>query len=85
LEETGLTVENIKYVASCTIDDARYKNSPHSIKSAIFLSDYSGGEPSAQDDIDDVQWFHYSTLNGEQIVSEHRKVLDILKENTNIH
>lgn len=85
LEEAAISVKNMKYVASCTIDDERYKNSPHSIKSAIFTCDYYAGIPYAQDDIDEVRWFWYFSIGREELVPEHRKVLDLLKKNTSIH
>ena len=81
IEEASITVVNPRYLGSCLVDDDRYKNSRHCIKTAIFIANYFSGIPVAGDDIDAVKWFDIKKLKREEIIEDHRNVLDIVNEN----
>lgn len=55
-EECGLSIGNIRYAGSATINDWRYRGGPESIKSAVFVVDRLWGHAGGQDDIAEVFW-----------------------------
>lgn len=78
-EETGLTVQNIKYIASVRIDDWRYRKEKDKIITAFFMAETLEQNPKAQDDIADVKWFDLQTIQNEDLVEEHWALLEKLK------
>ena len=58
-EETGLEVDNPKYIGSFTIDDWRYRGEIDRIKTLFFTTKVIFGRPQANDDICEVRWFEY--------------------------
>jgi bifunctional NMN adenylyltransferase/nudix hydrolase len=79
-EETGLSVEDVKYIGSTLIDDWRYRNEPDKIKTLMFKATYQFGAAKPNDDIEETRWLPL-TVNALQIVPEHRPLLAMLKEN----
>lgn len=78
-EECGeLKLENVQYKGSVKVDDWRYRNSPDAIFTSLFTADCTGGEAQASDDLAEVRWFDVSTLNPEQLVSEHQKLFFLM-------
>lgn len=56
-EETGLEIGNIRYAGSAVIDDWRYRSTPESMLSAVFVADKLWGDAKAMDDIVHASWW----------------------------
>ena len=85
MEETGLEVDNIKYIGSTLIDDERYRDSVDKIKTALFVAKRIFGKASASDDIFEVCWipiYAHKTLaesiDKNLIVAKHHVLVDML-------
>lgn len=81
-EETGLEIGNIEYIASMKVNDWRYRSDKErSVMTSFFKAKkiFGGGSEQANDDIAEVKWFDIDKINGTQIVGEHLKLLNILK------
>lgn len=87
-EETHLITSHAKYLGSTKIDDARYKNSGDSIKTALFqviAEEYGTAtfeEPEEENGFDDmpfIRWFKPEDINENMLVKEHVKLFNILK------
>lgn len=74
-EETGATLGKMTYVASCPIDDWRYRGSSDQIKTILFHSKFVYGNVQASDDLDEIKWFELPA-NGIMIVPEHQPLFD---------
>lgn len=63
MEECGeLQVSAMNYETSRKINDWRYRSEADKIITLLFSCDYLGGEPKAQDDIIDLDWFKMADL-----------------------
>ena len=71
-EETGLEVDNIKYLFSLKVNDWRYKKETNKIKTLFFVADYIFGSPKANDDIIEVKFFKINELNESYFVDTHK-------------
>jgi bifunctional NMN adenylyltransferase/nudix hydrolase len=72
-EETGVSVDQLTYVTSCTVDDWRYAGTGDGIFTTLFEARYAWGGARAADDIQQVEWFEVSKIDPlTQIVPEHR-------------
>lgn len=76
MEETGLDVSEPIYSFSCIIDDWRYRREANKIKTLFFICDYVSGCPTASDDISEVRWFEFGKVELEDIVEEHRELME---------
>jgi bifunctional NMN adenylyltransferase/nudix hydrolase len=75
-EETGVKVNNIKYLASTRVDDWRYRNEVDKIKTALFIADYVSGTPKGADDVAEAAWFDLSHFcSPEFVIQETHQVL----------
>lgn len=81
MEETGLELENVRYIGSAKIDDWRYRSEEDKIITLFFLADYTQGRAEAKDDIETLRWFQKSELKEELFVSEHQALFRILINN----
>jgi bifunctional NMN adenylyltransferase/nudix hydrolase len=83
-EETGgCEVEDITYVASQLIDDARYKSSKDKIITSVFVGKFIFGQPKASDDIDKLKWFKIADLiklNCYCIIDNHTNMVQTVVE-----
>jgi bifunctional NMN adenylyltransferase/nudix hydrolase len=80
MEETGLLIETLEYVASKSVDDWRYRSdTDRGIITTLFKGYYTSGRPEAKDDIEEVKWFNINSLNEYNLVPEHLKLLESLK------
>ena len=78
-EETGVSVDDIRYVGSTVVEDWRYRAEPDCIKTALFVATYVYGRPTPADDLDaEVKWFDLKSLTPDQIVPAHRPLLGML-------
>lgn len=77
-EETGLLVDNIRYIHSKKMDDWRYRRSADKIKTLFFISEYIGGEPKPNDDIAEIKWFELRNLTSTNIVDTHLPLCTLL-------
>jgi bifunctional NMN adenylyltransferase/nudix hydrolase len=78
MEETGLELDNVKYIGSAKIDDWRYRNEEDKIMTLFFTAEYISGRAEAKDDIAELRWFQRSELNEEIFVSEHQPLFHLL-------
>jgi bifunctional NMN adenylyltransferase/nudix hydrolase len=66
MEETGLVVHDLRYVASFRVDDWRYRNDADQIMTAFFVTEASSEKDVVQakagDDLADVAWTSLSKL-----------------------
>ncbi|MFA5395946.1 MAG: NUDIX domain-containing protein [Methanogenium sp.] len=62
MEETGLEIADLKYIGSFSIDDWRYRGEVDKIKTLFFTAQYVFGNPTAQDDISDIEWFDVNDI-----------------------
>ncbi|WP_342648600.1 hypothetical protein [Mucilaginibacter sp. CSA2-8R] len=70
------------YETSARIDDWRYRHEADKIITLLFSCDHQGGEPAANDDIEELKWFKISNLpqaiaDG-LITAEHTPLFDYL-------
>jgi ADP-ribose pyrophosphatase YjhB (NUDIX family) len=80
-EETGLTVESVTYIGSCPIDDPRYRNTPHQIRTRVFITEANSlyKNLQASDDLESVSWFDLRDINlFNSLIKEHMPVFDLL-------
>jgi bifunctional NMN adenylyltransferase/nudix hydrolase len=80
LEETHLEVRSIQYVGSAKIKDWRFKSERNKIKTILFVCDYAGGDPVADDDIAEIEWVDLDKLSESLFVEEHVVLFKMLKE-----
>jgi len=76
-EANGIAIGDAKYVGSMLINDWRYADEVDKIKTALFVCDYVYGRPEGADDVAEVKWFDLKTINDEDIVEEHRGLLQM--------
>lgn len=77
-EETGLDVNITHYLGSTMIDDWRYRNEKHKIRTRFFICEPTNGkEPVAMDDIAEVKWFDVNQfrMNMDIIAKDHQKLM----------
>jgi len=82
MEETGLSIDTLRYVGSAKIDDWRYRGEIDKIKTLFFVGNYMYGAPEAGDDIEYVEWVDMTSLfSGKiHIVPEHIPLVVMLGE-----
>jgi bifunctional NMN adenylyltransferase/nudix hydrolase len=84
MEETGVEVDNITYLTSMSVNDWRYnKDTDRSIMTSFFKAKKIFGAAKANDDIIELKWFKLSKLEPSDLVPEHGKLIEILKNNIN--
>lgn len=85
MEETGVEIENIRYVGSTIIDDWRYRGEVDKVKTMLFTAHYIFGRPTAADDIESVMWVPlFDLLDGKvKVMEEHEALVKMLKEQFN--
>lgn len=77
-EEVGMIeVDELRYIGSTRINDARYRNQPDQIMSAVFIASYIFGAPKAADDMDLAKWFPLSELP--ELIESHQPILELVK------
>lgn len=79
-EETGLIIDNVKYIGSTIIDDFRYRKEVDKIKTLFFKGFITSGQPKANDDICEVKFFDINKLNESDIMPEHKPLLKMLQK-----
>jgi len=78
-EETGLEVDDIKYISSNKIKDWRYRaDSERSIVTTFFSAKKIFGTEQANDDIVELKWFDIDNISHNDIVEEHTILLSHL-------
>lgn len=82
MEELGIEADMYMYIGSTLIDDERYRGTPDSIKTAIFVAKYIFGAIRPGDDIKDgdAMWVKINDLTENQIEENHRIIFRILKD-----
>jgi len=78
MEETGLEVNDFKYIASHKIDDWRYRNEIDKIITVFYKATYMYGKAQPADDIAFLKWFKLSDINKDDVMPEHHILLDSL-------
>lgn len=80
MEEVGIEVSEMKYVGSFKVEDWRYNKEIDKVKTILYYCTYVFGNPKADDDIEEIEWFDFEKMTEEKIVPEHRKLFNYLKE-----
>lgn len=82
-QETGVEVDDIKYIGSMRIDDWRYRKQRDKIITSFFKAKYIFGHVQPDDDIEVAQWHRISDLKPEDFVGSHNKLFEMLLKNLN--
>jgi len=81
-EETGVEIDEIKYIGSTKIQDWRYRGQKDCIKTAFFSAKYIFGKPEGADDVEMVKWFSFEKgLDKKDFVEEHHVLVDMFNKN----
>lgn len=81
-EETQINVNHVVYIGGCPIEDKRYKNTPHQVRTRIFAAEVDPlGEMKPCDDIDVLSWFPFNTSGRLEniLIDEHKIVWNCIK------
>lgn len=78
-EEINIGITFPKYIGSTIIDDHRYRNTEHCIKTALFFANHTTGWHRPADDVIEVGWHQYHKLSHTDIIKEHRILWEMLK------
>jgi bifunctional NMN adenylyltransferase/nudix hydrolase len=83
-EETGLTfTKEPLYIGSTLIDSWRYRSEASKLKTLMFVLEYEGGTPVADDDIAFVKWVKFDELSLKDTTREHQPLLELLVKHLN--
>lgn len=82
-EETGLVVNEAKYVTSMLINDWRYRHEQDKIMTILYAMKYEGGTPVASDDIEFVTWKKFGEFADTEVSENHRPLLYALNDYLN--
>jgi len=66
MEETHVEISEPTYICSTLVDDWRYRGEVDKIKTTLWIGDRIGGDPRADDDIEEVRWFDMSDFMWEE-------------------
>ncbi len=77
-EEASIEVTDPKYVGSFKVSDWRYAKEVDKIKTILFECTYFSGKADARDDIEDLKWFDFASINLDNIVPAHRPLMEKL-------
>jgi ADP-ribose pyrophosphatase YjhB (NUDIX family) len=58
------------------VDDPRYRNSNDTVVTSLYFTEWKGGNPVAQDDMEAVRWFTPEELRSDLLVPWHRPLAD---------
>jgi len=78
-EETHLGVSDPVYIGSSPVDDWRYRRELDCITTAFFEVKRVFGKPTPDDDIAELRWFEAAKIRKEELVGNHRMLLDMLR------
>lgn len=89
-EECGaVETTEMKYLGSAQINDWRYKSEADKIMTLFFIANIVSGEPTAGDDLAEVQWFNIDELSAlmktGRIAEEHHILVNMLLKELNQH
>lgn len=74
-EETGLELDNFKFISSRKVNDWRYRGiSERGIMTTFFEASYIFGAPQPNDDICELKWFKLDAQLRSDLVEEHIKL-----------
>lgn len=80
MEETGLEIDDLKYVKSMRVDDWRYRKEPdRSIMTHFYTAKKIFGGEKPNDDIEELKWFKIYDINENNIVKEHLELLKTVR------
>ena len=80
MEETGLEIDDLKYVKSMRVDDWRYRKEPdRSIITHFYTAKKIFGGEKPNDDIEELKWFKIYDINENNIVKEHLELLKTVR------
>ncbi len=81
-EETGVSIDGLTYVGSHRVDDWRYRDEDDKIVTILYLATYVYGPVRPADDVSHAKWF--ATIEADNLVPEHRPLLDLLKGGSHV-
>lgn len=80
-EETGISVNNLRYIGTFAVDDWRYRDEIDKIITTFFTAEcVDNGTAKASDDITELCWIDATALNEDLFVPEHLPLLMKLKD-----
>lgn len=72
--------EEVLFLANFKVDDWRYRKSESKIFTNLFLFEYTGGMPVADDDLVELIWVNANELDSVDLVESHRHMLNSIRE-----
>lgn len=78
-EEAHIQISDPVYVCSCPIDDWRYRREVDGIITILFEAEHKFGKPNPDDDICELRWFDADKISRDDVVEEHRSLLNRLR------
>jgi bifunctional NMN adenylyltransferase/nudix hydrolase len=84
MEETGLPIEDLKYIGSALIPDWRWAGEPDQIKTLIFTGTSMTMGGRANDDIAKVKWVKASELADSLFIDTHKPIWNLVKTYFNL-
>ena len=84
MEETGLPIEDLKYIGSTLVPDWRWAGEPDQIKTLVFVGTSMTMGGKANDDIAKVKWVKASELSESLFSDVHKPIWHIVKKHFNL-
>lgn len=79
IDETGTEIGDLTYVGSTQIKDWRYRGEDDKIMTTLFKGKFIFGTIKPSQDISELRWFEISKLKPEDLMPEHRVLLEMCK------
>ena len=70
-EETGASIDGLRYLGSFVIDDWRYRDEAEKITSVLFGAVFVSGPIRPADDVTEARWFARTALSAATVMPEH--------------
>jgi bifunctional NMN adenylyltransferase/nudix hydrolase len=84
MEETGLPIEDLKYIGSALIPDWRWAGEPDQIKTLVFTGTSMTMGGKANDDIAKVKWVKAAELEESMFIDTHKPIWNLVKKHFNL-
>jgi bifunctional NMN adenylyltransferase/nudix hydrolase len=73
-EEAGIEIKDLTYICNLKVDDWRYRREVDKVMTTLYACTLASGTPTPMDDIVELKWFSYASVQVEDIVPEHQGI-----------